>query len=350
MTEAEVIGILAARAGEARGSVRLGIGDDAAVLTPGPDEDWVVTQDALVEDVHFRRRWMDPESLGWKVMAVSLSDLAAMGAHPRAAFLTLALPDDLGGDWISAFANGVGRCLERFGAVLAGGDTVRSLGALFMDACLIGVVPRGRAVARSTGRPGDRLVVTGSVGAAALGLRLLEDARVPDAVSGATGTSGNRADRAEANRIEDARNRARTRQTRPVPRVLAGQMLAPFASAMADLSDGLAGAVHALCDASGTGASLDASCIPIDEAVRVLTQDHGRPALDLALWGGEDYELLAAVPPDRLSELPVDLGNVGWTEIGLLTPQDKGRTLHRDGMDELLSTGYDAFIGRKAHP
>lgn len=326
MTEGEVIRILATAAGGVGGPVRVGIGDDAAVLRPSDGAEWIVTQDALVEDVHFRRRWMDPESLGWKAMAVSVSDLAAMGAEPRAALLTLALPDDLGEGWVRGVARGVARCLGRYGVRLAGGDTVRSPDRIFLDGVLMGETPQGLAVTRGAARAGDRLVVTGSLGGAALGLELLEQ--------GAEGVD----DRERA-----AFARLRGRLLRPMPRVGAGLTLRPVATAMADLSDGLAGAVTAICEASDLGVILDGARLPIDPVVRKRAAGLGRDPLALAVWGGEEYELLFTAPAEALVRLPRRLGGVHWTEIGELVPRAEERILLRDGMREDLGHGYDAF-------
>ncbi len=341
MRESDVIRVLkeAAEARSTGSNVRLGIGDDAAVLAVEPGMEWVLTQDALVEDIHFRRAWTDPVSLGWKAMAVSLSDLAAMGARPVAAFLTLALPEGLPSAFITELAMGVARCLKRGGAAsLAGGDTVRSPDRLFLDSVLVGTVPAGRAVLRHTAKAGDHLVVTGSIGGASLGLRLLEDPgalRDPD-VRGRTGSDG-------TDGILQAVSRLTRRQLRPVPRVRAGSALSRRASAMADLSDGLAGAVHALCDASGLGVEVHARRLPVDPAVQKLA-----PLLQLdpeavALSGGEDYELLAAVSPDALAHMPRTFGGLMWTDVGILTEPEKGRWLVREQRRIPLTAGYDAF-------
>lgn len=333
MTEGEVIRILTEAGQGPGGRVRIGIGDDAAVLRPSPGMDWVVTQDALVEDVHFRRRWMDAESLGWKTMAVSLSDLAAMGAEPRAAFLTLALPEGSDADWVRGLARGVARCLARYGARLAGGDTVRSPDRIFVDGVLMGEVPQEGAIRRDSARVGDRLLVTGYLGGAALGLRLVEGGQNPEEVAAATVTDADR----------EASRRARARLLRPQPRVEAGVAVRHVATAMADLSDGLAGAVTALCEASGVGATLDASHLPVDPAVRTHGPALGLDPVSLAVWGGEDYELLLAVPSGTPERLPRFLGEVRWTEIGEVVGAGEGRTLLRNGVREELGVGYDAF-------
>lgn len=340
--EAHAIEIFRRAAGGVSSAVRLGVGDDAAILHAGSGRDWVVTQDALVEDVHFRRRWMDPVSLGWKTMAVSLSDLAAMGAEPKAAFLSLALPLDVSDAWLGALAQGIRRCLVTLGegAVLAGGDTVHSPDRLYLDGVLMGTVATGCAVRRDTARAGDRLVVTGSVGGAAAGLHLLERGMVrPDgghADLSALSSSGSPRERWAA-------RRAWARHVRPRPRVPQGRMLSGVASAMVDLSDGLAGAVHALCDASRLGAVVWADRIPVDPALRRLAPHLSVDPVALALTGGEDYELLCAVPPDRLPALPPRLAGVTWTEVGTLTGADAGRTLMTNGGPEPLPRGYDAF-------
>jgi thiamine-monophosphate kinase len=340
--EAQVIDLFRRAAGGVSEAVRVGMGDDAAVLRAGDDRDWVVTQDALVEDVHFRRAWMDPVSLGWKTMAVSLSDLAAMGAEPKAAFLSMALPMGVSEAWLRGLAQGVRQCLRAVGhgAVLAGGDTVQSPDRIFLDGVLMGTVARGGAVRRDTARAGDRLVVTGSVGGSAAGLRLLETGMLRPAAERGQGAALD--PRVPANQAW-AVGRAWARHVRPRPRVRQGWVLAKWASAMVDLSDGLAAAVHVLCDASRLGAVVWADRIPVDPALRGVAPYLGVDARRLALTGGEDYELLCAIPADRLAALPPRLEGVGWTEVGTLTGEHAGRTLMANGVAEPLPHGYDAF-------
>jgi thiamine-monophosphate kinase len=249
------------------GEVVLGPGDDAAVLRPRRGEDLVATVDAVVEGVHFDRR-ATPADVGWKSLAVNLSDLAAMGARPVAALVALALPRGVRTAVVRGLARGLGACARAHGIPVVGGN-VTSADVLSVTVTVLGAVPRGRALLRAGARPGDLVAVTGTLGDAALGLR-----------AGA------------------ARALAR-RQRRPVPRVAAGLALARFARAAVDVSDGLVQDLGHLCLASGVGARIGVAELPLSAAYRraaVRLADPFAPALA----GGEDYELVVALPPSAL--------------------------------------------------
>lgn len=253
----------------------------------------VVTTDALVEGVHFRREWSSANDIGHKALAVNLSDLAAMGATPRAILLSLTLPPDLSLEHFDALLDGVLAMATVSKAPLVGGNIARSTGGLHVEITAIGAVRPRRVMRRSGARPGDRLFVTGRLGAAAVGLAAL--------TAGVDITSDALASCVAAHR-------------RPSPRLRTGIVVANnrSASACMDLSDGLADAIQQVCEASGCGADVDTSTVPVHEAA----------TLDQALTGGEDYELLFAVPRRRTRLFHAAIkqaGEVPVTEIGACT-------------------------------
>lgn len=330
----------AARADKTDGLV-YGIGDDAAVLTGRGGRDSVITADLLVEDIDFRRSSL-PSDIGYKALAVSLSDIAAMGARPLWTLLSLGLPQDI---WDSPFAAGLSEgflsAAREFGVTLIGGDMSRTPERIVIDSIVIGETGRGRAVLRAGARAGDHIFVTGTLGAAAAGLKLLERAD----------RSRTRAARA---RLLSGLEELTRRQTHPTPRVECGALLGErrLASAMIDLSDGLSSDLAHLCERSGVGALIEASRIPVapllkqadainlDQFMRVLKDD----AFALALHGGEDFELLFTVGPRAAARLPKRLGGARLTRIGEVRDASDGIKLSRDGRAEILQpSGFDHF-------
>jgi len=280
-SEDRVLELLKRRFGRRSAGLVLGMGDDAAVIRTRAGEDWVITTDMLLEGVDFREGWLTPAQLGHKALAVNLSDLAAMGARPRFYLVALGVPPSTAESWIVSFYRGMSALGERHRAVLLGGDLSRSAGGAQVTVTAIGVARRGRLLRRSGGKPGDWLYVTGVLGRSAAGLRLLLSRRL----------------RGSTPREREA---LRTHKM-PLPRCAAGQWLAAsgLVRAMMDLSDGLSADLPRLCRASGTGAELHADRIPLFEAAR----HWGASPLDLALNGGEDFELLFAVPERAVEEL-----------------------------------------------
>lgn len=260
----------------------MGLGDDAAVIRPrGVDEDWVVTTDMLVEGVDFREGWLTPAQLGHKALAVNLSDLAAMGALPRFYLVALGLPPSLSEAWIVSFYRGMNALGEKHRAALLGGDLSRSPGGVQVTVTAIGTAQRSTLLRRSGGQPGDWLYVTGVLGRSAAGLRLL-------LANNLRGSTAREREALKAHRV-------------PVPRCVVGQWLAAsgLVHAMMDLSDGLSTDLPRLCKASGTGAELYADRLPLYEPARRW----GAAPLELALNGGEDFELLFAVPEEAVEDL-----------------------------------------------
>lgn len=272
--------------------VPTGIGDDCAVLRLLPGRDSLVTTDFTLEGTHFRRDWHPAESVGHRCLARGLSDIAAMGGEPVAAFLSLALPRDLPQAWVGRFVRSLISLAEKHGARLAGGDTAESPNGILADIVVVGTVPRGRAVLRSGARAGDRIFVSGELGASAAAVLQL---------------------RGKPKKKLNPRDYLR--HFYPEPRLELGRILRErgLASAMIDTSDGLSTDLTHLCEESGVGAELNAALIP---RARV-----GKPArevdLDLALHGGEDYELLFTAPPGK--RVPSQIAGVALTQIGVVT-------------------------------
>jgi thiamine-monophosphate kinase len=274
-----------------RDDVALGIGDDAALLAPPRGHEVVVTTDTLIAGRHFPDD-TDPQAVGWKALAVNLSDLAAMGAEPRwfTLALTLRMADP---EWLAGFAAGLGAMAREAGVALVGGDTTQ--GALSITITAMGTVPAGKAVRRSGARAGDAICVTGTLGDAALALRLL-------------GEGGGRGEARSAD-LEHLRARLH----RPVPRVAVGAALRDIAHAAIDLSDGLAGDLAHILEASGAGAEIRASKLPMSRAFKALSEPEER--LELQVSGGDDYELCVCLPPEGVAKLRKRL-DVPLTEIG----------------------------------
>lgn len=247
--------------------VVLGPGDDAALLRPPRGEELVATVDAVEEGVHFDARF-SPADIGWKALAVNLSDLAAMGARPLWALVALGVPAGTAPARLAGVARGLGACARRFGIAVAGGNVTRAPG-LSLTVTVVGSAPRGRALRREGARPGDAVLVSGTLGEAALGL----EPGAPAAFA--------------------------RRQRRPVPRLALGRALAGLASAGIDVSDGLVQDLGHLCQASGVGASLRLAELPLSPAYRRVTAGRADPWAP-ALSGGEDYELCVTVPVRRV--------------------------------------------------
>ena len=304
--------------GAARADVTLGIGDDAALLRlPGGCE-LVAATDTLVAGVHFPPD-SPPESIGHRALAVNLSDLAAMGARPAWALLALTLPEAEDA-WLEGFATGLGELARTHEVALVGGDTTR--GPLCISVQLLGYVPAGEALSRSGARAGDVLFVSGTCGDAAAGLAL-EQRRL--------------------NAPAEARSWLRERFLFPTPRVALGEQLRGFASACIDVSDGLLGDAGKLAGASHVGAELTWNELPVSEPLAALLGE--RRARELALTGGDDYELCFAVPPANIARLLMQLPTQQWgyTRIGALRAAP-GAVVVRDGtVMEFSHSGYQHF-------
>jgi thiamine-monophosphate kinase len=281
----------------------LGLRDDAALIEVAGHEDLVVTTDALIAGVHFLAG-DDPADIAFKALAVNVSDLAAKAAKPIAYSLALALPRGTAEAWIAGFAGGLRLAQERFGIGLSGGDTTTSpAGALVISVTAFGSVAKGRMIRRGGARAGDRLYVSGTIGDAALGLKLHVDE---------AGTRGWPLDTA-------AREMLVGRYLRPEPRLSLGAALTDAATAAMDVSDGLAIDCVRLCAASGVAARIEAAKVPLSDAARLVLAAQPE-LLETILTGGDDYEILAAVPPGRAPAFEAAARSAGIpvTPIGAL--------------------------------
>ena len=293
------------KTGSAAPGIAVGIGDDAAVLEPARGKHDVLTTDSLVEGVHFRLVWTAAHSIGRKAVLVNLSDLAAMGATPRALLLSLCLPPALPLSDFDALIDGVLVEATASRTVLIGGNITSSPGPLVVTVTAAGSIHPRRVLRRGGARPGDELYLTGTIGGAAAGLEVLE-------------SGSNLGDRAPglAACVE--------RYQIPPQRVACGRSVAGHraASACVDLSDGFSDAVRQVADSSGTGASIDAGTVPVLEAAREWWLARGKDPLASAMAGGEDYELLFAVTPKRRRAFlaaAAKAGQVPVTRVGILT-------------------------------
>ena len=318
-SEFELIGKYFAKLGAERSDVRVGVGDDGAVLAPPASRELVVVTDTLVEGVHFPAG-SPPASIGHRAFAVNLSDIAAMGAEAAWALLALTLPVS-DADWLEEFARAAGDLCRRHGVALVGGDTTR--GPLAMTVTIIGIVPVGVALQRRGGKPGDALFVTGSPGDAAAGLALEQNRlHVVDPMSAQI---------------------LRDRFLFPTPRCEVGVALRGLASACIDVSDGLGGDLEKLCAASGCGAEIDAVALPVSESL--VTAVGREVAREYALTGGDDYELLFSVPLARLGAMThaVALGLGPVSRIGTLVSGNGVRVSARGGVMQFSGSGFDHF-------
>jgi thiamine-monophosphate kinase len=273
------------------GEGSLGLKDDAACLRPTPGHDLVLTTDALVESIHFLPE-DSPGSIARKALGVNVSDLAAKGASPAGFLLSLALPGHWTESWLSAFAEGLGQASRDFSCPLLGGDTVKAIGALTLSVTAIGQVPTGRMVLRTTAQVGDLIYVTGTIGDSALGLKLRANPAWAEGLS------------------PEDRCHLADRYLHPQPRHLLAPALRDNASAAMDVSDGLAGDLAKMMRASGASAVVDADRVPLSPAVRRAVQA-SPDLLDLALTGGDDYEILCTVPEKNLDRFRKEADRVG---------------------------------------
>lgn len=314
--------ITEALAFKGRPGLALGAGDDAALLKPRPGQELIVTCDWSLEGSHFLRDKHPADSVGWKCLARAVSDVAAMGGEPLFFLLSLALPETHTGKWLDGFLRGLSRAGRRFRCQLAGGDTTRNYKILF-NVTVIGEVPTGRAVRRSGAKPGDLVYVSGRLGEAQLGLRLLRSGR---AASGRD-------------------SRWLNKHLYPAPRLALGRWLAGkrLATAMMDLSDGLSTDLSRLCAASGVGAR-----IVIDKVPKVaLPKKKSRTPLDtteLALHGGDDYELLFTIHPRQAGQVPSAFQGLPLSCIGEVTSKKQVVLVGPEGRAEKLAArGWDPF-------
>jgi thiamine-monophosphate kinase len=298
------------------GAVRLGIGDDAALLTPRKGFEIVLTCDWFLQGSHFLLDRHPADAVGWKSLSRAASDIAGLGAEPRCFLLSLALPVERTGEWLDGFLRGLRRASRKLRCPLAGGDTTRSE-EILISITVVGEVPVGRAVLRSGAKPGEQLFVSGTLGEADLGLRQLLKRRG----------------------LARPANAALGKHLYPEARIALGQWLRKnrLATAMMDLSDGLSTDLPRLCGASGVGAHLHAEWFP--RSARTDSAD----ALQLALHGGDEYELLFTVKPRDVRRLGNSFEGLRLTRIGEISAEKK-IVLEKEGKAQaLVSGGWDPF-------
>lgn len=303
-----------------------GIGDDCAIVRPRAGMELLVTTDTQEEEVHFRRAWGTPQDIGWRCLAVNVSDIAAMGGTPLGAVIALSLPSDMDVAFIEALYDGLNDLALAYDCPVLGGNISRTTGHLAVTITVLGEVPQGRSFCRSGAQPGDDIWVTGDLGAAKAGLQVLLH---PEAVTHLATTLP----------VE--------RYLRPRPRLREAQFFQHYSTihSMLDLSDGLSGDLTHICQASGVGATLEAARIPVAQAVQQIAMALQADALDFALNGGEDFELCFTAPPGVLTpllepfaeQLRCPLTRIGTIHTGngltLLLPDGRQQPLHARGYD-----------------
>ena len=297
----------------------VGIGDDAAVIeNVYPNGDYqLVTTDMLVEESHFRRDWSTPEEIGIKSVACNVSDIAAMGGTPTFMFISLALPKDIDVAWAEALYQGIRAACLQYGVILAGGDTTRGE-KIVISITLMGRVSSRNLCLRSHAGPGEILCVTGSLGASAAGLALLSAGL-------------------------ETPTYLREKHLAPTCRLDVAPFIAAEAGAMIDISDGLASEVNHICDQSGTGAEILIDAIPMHALTVEAARKVGEEPYRLALEGGEDYELLFSMAPQKIPRL--EKQGVSLIQVGKVTEAEAGRLLKfPDGKTLPLGGGYDHFV------
>jgi thiamine-monophosphate kinase len=308
--------------------VRMGVGDDAAVVRVGRNRDLILTADLSIEGVHFTARLHPARAIGHRALARSLSDIAAMGGVPRFALISAAFPRAVSRSWIEEFYGGVLGLAARFRVEVIGGDTSIVRRTAMIDVTLAGEVVRGRGLLRSGARPGDMIFVSGSLGQSARGLEILK-------------LKARRRKRARGNRQDNSETAAALRaHLYPEPRCELGRWLQStgIPSALMDISDGLSTDLMRLCEASRVGAKVDAERVPGPSGVAT---EH---SLELALNGGEDYELLFTVPMRRLARVPRNYRGVPLHCIGQIYRSRNVLLVHKDdSQSPLAAAGYDHF-------
>lgn len=326
MNEFELIDLIKDRHGSQSDSDFTGIGDDCAVVPLDCDRYLLLTTDMLVEDIHFKREFTSACQLGYKSLAVNLSDIAAMGGKPREALISIAIPDDLPPQYIDEFYTGLNEIGSRFDVKIAGGDTVKSNQGLIINVALTGEIHKDKVLYRSGAKSGDLICVTGNLGNSSAGLNLLQN-NFPDSP-------------AFAELVES--------HLTPYPQVKPGQVISEsgLVHAMIDISDGLSSDLNHICQASDVCALIYEEMLPLSGSFAAYTSKYKLDYLKLALSGGEDYCLLLTVPADKFSELSAllsdsacDLHNIG--EINL---QKKIEIVRKNGnVEPLKISGWDHF-------
>ena len=312
-----------------RDGVVVGIGDDCAVLDVTPTTRLLAKTDLLIEDVHFRRRYAEAADIGWKALAVNLSDIASMGGRSRWALVALACPETTTADEIDALYEGLLALAREHGVAVVGGDTSSSPHGWFVNVSLLGEATR--PILRSTARPGDVVAVTGTLGRSAAGLAILSSERAPAGLD------------------PDTLAEMTAAHLRPRPRVAEGQWLgtAPGVTAMMDLSDGIAIDLRRLCGASHVGATVRLEALPIAAGTHRVAAAAGGDARAWATSGGEDYELLVVAAPDAFEDIAAGLTKATGTPLTRVGAIERGsavRFIDSEGRDVHVASGFEHFV------
>lgn len=319
-----------------------GIGDDAAVTALTPGMQLLSSTDMLLEDVHFRRRWHDPYRLGRKSLAVNISDIASMGAIPRWALLSLAIPADVALDFLDLFTAGFLSMAEEHGVSLIGGDTCLSRSGLIVSVTILGEQFSEHVLRRSGARPGDEIWVSGTLGDAALGLKLLEGGCDPAQPPSPPNLSGSSLSGAEGY------DYLLSRLLDPTPRSAAGLALAAsgLVTAMIDISDGVLSDFGHIAEMSGVGGSIQLDRLPLSDAFMAATRSSAPFPSYLALSGGEDYELCFTAPHDHREKIISIMKNCGVhvVPVGIVTSSKEVVVVNADGsLYNTTNCGFNHF-------
>lgn len=317
--ENEFVKWLAGHAPTGPRELSLGIGDDAALVLPRAGQEMILTSDMTIEGVHFVRELHPAGAVGHRALTRSLSDVAAMGGSPRFALVSLALARDATRQWVHDLYKGIFAVARKFRVAVVGGDTSVVEEKTLLDVTIVGEVEIGKALRRTGARPGDQIFVSGRLGLSALGLQVLQG---------------------KAGKAEKDSACAVRAHLHPSPQCALGRYLCRgrLATSMMDLSDGLSTDLGRLCEASGVGARLDSALIPRPRISELVT------ALELALHGGEDYQLLFTVPRESAGRVPHKFGTLSLTRIGEIEKQAGERIMDANGKVRLLRPhGWDHF-------
>jgi thiamine-monophosphate kinase len=354
LTESELIERIRRRLPPAPDWLVVGIGDDAAVVAPARNRHDVLTVDAIVDGVHFDRRFSPPAAIGHRALAVNLSDLAAMGAEPRLALLSLALPADHTVPDFDCLVSGLTTLAKQHSVHVVGGNLTRSPGPLMIDVTVTGTVKPRQALTRDGARPGDEIYVSGSVGAAAAGLEMLRTPgrrradHIPLRSQDSLVSSGGARRSAEgAEAAGPPLDPCTARYLYPEPRVRLGLTLGRnrAATSCVDLSDGLGDGVRRIAEASGVGVVIDAGAVPIEPEAERWFAEQGKDPVLAAIAGGDDYELLFTVRPRLRGRLSASRrhGKAPITKIGVCTAEGALVLRRASGAEEPIPGGYTHF-------
>jgi len=304
------------------------IGDDCAVLQPSPESELILTTDSQEEGVHYRLDWSTPEDIGWRCLAINVSDIAAMAGWPLGAVVALSLPPELDVAFVDGLYTGMQALARDMACPIIGGNLTKTTGRVSVTITVLGEVPKGQAIYRSGAQPGDEIWVTGTLGGAKAGLEALLK---PDALRG----------------VPTAHALACYR--RPQPRLREAQFLRQRATlhSLLDLSDGLSGDLRHICEASGVGAQIEAEAVPMHDDTRRIAQALQADPLSYAIHGGEDFELCLTAEPGQMDRIRVDFGqqfNCALRRVGTVCRGADVTLKQPDGSESVLpAQGYDHF-------